>query len=127
MTNPVMVVHTTRRFGEVRPVWYSCWMWCPGCDASVMIPVKGPTGDMPPGTNWDWNGSTERPTFDPSILQHKSGSRPLCHSYVRDGRWQFLSDCEHSLAGQTVDMVPLPDWLCKYAYDLSEDEEVTWP
>lgn len=34
----------------------------------------------------------------------------LCHSFVTDGRIQFLSDSTHDLAGQTVD---LPEWLCK--------------
>lgn len=32
-----------------------------------------------------------------------------CHSFLRAGRWEFLSDSAHHLAGQTVDMVPLPD------------------
>jgi hypothetical protein len=32
-----------------------------------------------------------------------------CHSFLRAGRWEFLSDSAHQLAGQTVDMVPLPD------------------
>lgn len=36
-----------------------------------------------------------------------------CHSFLRDGRWEFLPDSAHHLAGQTVDMVPLPDWLVK--------------
>lgn len=31
----------------------------------------------------------------------------LCHSFVVDGRIQFLSDCSHSLAGQTVDLPEL--------------------
>lgn len=31
----------------------------------------------------------------------------LCHSFVTDGKIQFLNDCFHSLKGQTVD---LPDW-----------------
>jgi hypothetical protein len=31
----------------------------------------------------------------------------ICHSFVRDGRIEFLSDCTHRLAGQTVD---LPDF-----------------
>lgn len=30
-----------------------------------------------------------------------------CHSFVTDGRIQFLGDCTHALAGQTVD---LPAW-----------------
>jgi hypothetical protein len=36
-----------------------------------------------------------------------------CHSFLRAGRWEFLSDSAHHLAGQTVDMVPLPDWYAK--------------
>lgn len=31
----------------------------------------------------------------------------VCHSFVIDGRIQFLEDCTHGLAGQTVN---LPDW-----------------
>lgn len=31
----------------------------------------------------------------------------VCHSFIRDGQIQFLSDCTHALAGQTV---PLPAW-----------------
>ena len=30
-----------------------------------------------------------------------------CHSFVREGRIEFLSDCTHALAGQTVE---LPDF-----------------
>lgn len=38
--------------------------------------------------------------------QHRWGN---CHSFLREGRWEFLSDSGHHLAGQTVDMVPLPE------------------
>jgi hypothetical protein len=67
----------------------------------------------------------DSPTFTPSILvtgvaqltkdEHAAymrgeglpPARPLrCHSFVTDGRIQFLGDCTHELAGQTVD---LPD------------------
>lgn len=34
-----------------------------------------------------------------------------CHSFLQEGVWQFLGDCAHSMAGQQVPMVPLPDWL----------------
>lgn len=30
----------------------------------------------------------------------------VCHSYVRDGQIQFLGDCTHKLAGQTVPLEP---------------------
>lgn len=35
-----------------------------------------------------------------------AGKTHVCHSFIRDGRIEFLSDCTHALAGQTVD---LPD------------------
>jgi len=31
----------------------------------------------------------------------------VCHSYVTDGRIQFLADCTHALAGLTVDLPEL--------------------
>lgn len=83
-------------------------------------------GDGPP--KWGFNGDYERPTFTPSVLvggvqieQDENGKwtgewicdadgKPLplvCHSFVTDGQIQFLGDCTHALAGQTV---PLPDF-----------------
>jgi hypothetical protein len=63
------------------------------------------------GARWTWNGSLELPTFQPSIhvriVDSKDRVRSVCHSFVTDGRIQFLNDCTHSLAGQTVD---LPLW-----------------
>lgn len=99
--------------------------WCPGCDMAHRI--QHGAGD---GPRWGWNGDVERPTFTPSILVRyphwmPSAADPVvraaiergevtqqlveqvCHSFVTDGRIQFLSDCTHALAGQTVD---LPDW-----------------
>lgn len=36
-----------------------------------------------------------------------------CHSFLSEGVWQFLGDSAHYLAGQSVPMVPLPDWLVR--------------
>jgi len=62
------------------------------------------------GPRWGWNGSMENPTFSPSILvewEHGPNyEKRVCHSFVTDGNIQFLGDCTHKLAGQTV---PLPD------------------
>ena len=90
------------------------WVWCPGCDKSHAVSVG-------PGGLWGWDGDGERPTIDGSILVHpherfaEDGSTvvetPRCHSYLRGGRWQFLPDSSHKLAGQTAGMVPVPDWL----------------
>jgi hypothetical protein len=70
---------------------------CPGCHYGHHISVP----------RWTWNGSLDSPTVMPSLLVNGSDAASRCHSFVKDGRIQFLSDCFHSLAGQTVD---LPDW-----------------
>lgn len=88
---------------------------CPGCEMPHAIGYSGA------GPLWMWNGSHERPTFSPSVAV--SWSEPsdvpeefddsskdiqrVCHSFVTDGRIQFLGDCTHKLVGQTVD---IPDW-----------------
>ena len=55
---------------------------------------------------WQFNGDVERPTFTPSVLE-RYGDSEVNHYFVTDGRIQFLADCTHELAGQTVD---LPVW-----------------
>jgi hypothetical protein len=77
---------------------------CPGCGRAHFIRVND-RGDQTDGA-WGWNLSLDAPTLTPSILTWREpGSR--CHSFVRDGKIQFLSDCEHPLKNQTVD---LPEW-----------------
>lgn len=83
--------------------------WCPGCDMAHQVRVGNG-----PGPRWTWNGSADRPTFQPSILVRYDGAdagvdgapTAVCHSFVTDGRIQFLDDCTHALAGQVV---PLPE------------------
>lgn len=76
---------------------------CPGCKISHRIPLGK---DNP--KRWKWNGSVDSPTLSPSILITTNwGDRnDICHSFVRDGKIQYLDDCTHHLAGQTID---LPD------------------
>jgi len=50
---------------------------------------------------WTFNGDFEKPTFNPSLLVE---GEIRCHSFVRDGKIQYLSDCTHALAGQTVEL-----------------------
>jgi hypothetical protein len=97
--------------------------WCPGCDEPHGVTIRE--------GSWTWNGDAERPTFSPSVLvrsghfipdhagscwctynaEHPDAPAPFvcrtCHSFVVDGRIQFLGDCTHTLVAQTVD---LPDW-----------------
>jgi hypothetical protein len=79
-----------------------------------------------PGPRWAYNGKPNKPTFYPSVLVtwNEPGGNPddfddrskdvpkVCHSFVTDGRIQFLTDCTHALAGQTVDLPKFPhaDW-----------------
>lgn len=97
--------------------------WCAPCN--TIHAING---------GWQWNGSETAPTFTPSVLvrsghygeQYKVGdscwctynaARPaedkvsfkcyLCHSYVTDGKIQYLNDCSHDLKGQTIE---LPNW-----------------
>jgi len=51
-------------------------------------------------------GSYDKPTFQPSLLinKDKQGDYPLCHTFITDGKIQFLVDCTHALAGQTIEM-----------------------
>jgi hypothetical protein len=78
---------------------------CPGCGHDHAFRVNG-TGRP----QWTWNGSLEKPTFTPSLVNSSDTPSRRCHLFVTKGRIQFLSDCHHALAGQTVD---LPDWDAK--------------
>lgn len=75
---------------------------CPGCKHGHPFEVEAPNG-----AGWTWNGSMERPTFTPSLLCNQHDPESRCHSFVTDGRVQFLGDCFHELKNQTVD---IPDW-----------------
>lgn len=78
---------------------------CPGCESSHWFnvdPSKSPC--------WTYNGDPDKPTVRASILvQGHLGANNYgtCHSFVTDGRIQYLNDCTHSLAGQTIE---IPDW-----------------
>jgi hypothetical protein len=86
--------------------------WCPGCEEAHQVSVEVP------GEVWGFNGDYEKPTFTPSYLtwvdpnpnadpkyengKYFNGFR--CHSFITDGKIQFLGDCTHKLAGQTVEL-----------------------
>lgn len=95
---------------------YICLMFCcPACAESLggdgihMLPVNSP--NTSPSWEWDWN--LERPTLSPSILT--TTSKGICHSYLRDGVFEYLNDCAHSMAGQKVELPDLPTWAYKEA------------
>lgn len=92
------------------------WLWCPGCEDVHCIDSE----------RWTFDGDMVRPSISPSILVRMYGfphgidpapgeiqkpGEQTCHSFVRGGVWEFLSDCTHSLAGQHVAMADVePQW-----------------
>ncbi|MDR3451666.1 MAG: DUF6527 family protein [Rhodoferax sp.] len=94
---------------------------CPGCKEVHVISIQ------PPHPCWSFNGDYEKPSFTPSILvtgckvirdehgewtgdwERDANGKALpsvCHSFITDGKIQFLNDCTHELAGQTVPLGP---------------------
>jgi hypothetical protein len=105
---------------------------CPGCGDVHSVRTAIPPLRPGVGGVWQWNGSIDKPTFSPSLLvtsghycaghqgdncwcsynrEHPDNPAPFacyrCHSYVKDGAIEFLGDCSHTLAGQTVE---IPEW-----------------
>lgn len=78
---------------------------CPGCGYGHAVTVNGKRNAS--NASWTWNGSMDRPTFNPSINCNPDDAAHRCHSWVRDGKIEFLTDSFHALAGKTVD---IPNW-----------------
>lgn len=116
-----MTFAVLRRINDQGDIYEGLFVWCPGCqeiDADTgdkygglhLLPVRGDKSKRP---TWDWNGDCEKVTLSPSILTKMShrGDNFVCHSYLQDGVWKFLSDCTHPFANTEIPMVPLPDWV----------------
>ena len=73
--------------------------FCPGCECAHVVRITPAPGA------WGFNGDYERPTFMPSVLVWRDGNPAAapgferyreaqrCHSFVRDGQIEFLTDC----------------------------------
>lgn len=99
---------------------------CPGCSQMHQVAVRA-DGQNVSGA-WGFNHNPDAPTLSPSVLvtgparwmtddEHAramQGERidlpqMRCHSFVRDGRIEFLGDCTHSLASRTVELPDLEE------------------
>jgi len=74
------------------------WFFCPGCRTHHALTTKAPKGPI-----WTFNGDLNRPTFRASLLCDY-GEGKVCHSFITDGKIEFLNDCYHELKGTTVEM-----------------------
>lgn len=88
----------------------------PGPVGELTLPVM--IGGTRKGTpNWTWNGDIDKPTLKPSVKTtkwigknscHDDGGpsrQVICHTWVTDGKVQFLDDTTHELRGQTVNLL----------------------
>ena len=80
---------------------------CPGCNN---LPHQIRIKQSPNKCCWGFNNDFDKPTFTPSYLLQWIGANDqncVCHSFITDGNIQFLNDCTHDLAGQTIE---IPQW-----------------
>jgi hypothetical protein len=69
-------------------------IYCKGCDTFHAFDNR-----------WEFNGNFEKPTFSPSMLVYPANKpEKRCHSFVRDGKIQYLDDCFHQYKGQTLEL-----------------------
>lgn len=80
---------------------------CPGCGEHHIFQTHWNDGRPA----WSWNENFDKPTVHPSIKVTTPGGIPgaVCHSFITNGRIQFLTDSTHHLAGQTVELPELED------------------
>ena len=86
---------------------------CPGCKHEHAYRIQEADKPVGNGPIWQWNGSYEKPTFSPSLLNHYPGQEhvgPRCHIFINDGVIDFLGDCTHELAGTKVAMTEIEDY-----------------
>ncbi len=77
---------------------------CPGCNNELHAL----------NDKWEFNGDLNNPTISPSLLVRgwlckKDGKDVygICHSFIKDGKIQYLGDCDHELKNKIVE---LPDF-----------------
>lgn len=81
--------------------------WCIGCDGAHTVNIGS---ELSP--NWHFNGDIEKPTLSPSVLVRYNGADAdtleglpsVCHSFVRDGKIQYLGDSTHKLANTEIEL-----------------------
>jgi hypothetical protein len=103
-------------------------VYCPGCKSQHLIPTHQGQSIFSSGATWSFNGDVDKPTFSPSVFiktgHYAEGKSKtdcwacnnehldlcvVCHSFITNGKIQYLSDCTHHLAGQTVELSELDE------------------
>lgn len=89
------------KFQSVENVKGQYMFYCPGCEEHHLVWT-----DKDNTPCWNFNGDVENPTVSPSILVRAPypDRIRICHSFIRNGKIQFLNDCTHKFKGQTVEI-----------------------
>lgn len=91
--------------------------WCPGCKlihSYNVEPSHGPT--------WNFDGSSDKPSFTPSLLVTWPPTPKRCHLFVREGFIEYCADCTHSLKNSRVEMTEFPDQASLFEKWSAEEE-----
>ena len=76
--------------------------FCKGCGYEHAFALKVDGG------HHDFNMDLDNPTVSPSLVHDFTPDhKHRCHSFIKNGKIQYLSDCAHELRGKTID---LPDY-----------------
>lgn len=74
--------------------------YCPGCEWTHHIT-----------SSWQIENINDKPTVSPSVLTKGGSKESTCHLFIKAGMIQYLSDCGHKFAGQTIPMVDIEPHL----------------
>lgn len=80
----------------------------PGPTGVITLPVI--TSGRREGTgSWSWNGSLDAPSLRPSVASYGYDNKLCCsfkcHSWITDGKVQFLSDSTHAMVNTSADLL----------------------
>lgn len=96
---------------------------CPGCalDGSTGLHILSVTSSSVTSPSWGWDGNLEAPTLSPSILTGKGTDR-ICHSFLKAGLFEFLTDSTHAFSGKKIAIPDLPEWVVEDSTRKKEEE-----
>ena len=69
--------------------------FCPACDFEHSFNVDLEGHGKHSNDVWSFNGDYDKPTFRPSMganMRQTEKHHPRCHSWLTDGKWEYLSD-----------------------------------
>jgi len=107
----------TIRHCDDQGIKYDALMFvCPGCVSNDGTGIHLlPVNSSEKSPSWDWDGNLDAPTLSPSILTHTKPyvdgkGTGVCHSFLKAGIFEFLTDSTHGYSGKSVAGGELPAW-----------------